>query len=62
MRDGAEHVEGQLAGGRRGVDLLLEAEQGHATALQLLDDGQQLGEGPTQTVKAHDRQGVVLRA
>jgi hypothetical protein len=42
VRDGAEHVEHEFAGGRRSVDLLLKAEQRDAALLQHGDCGQQL--------------------
>ena len=41
-------------------DLLLQAEQSHATAFELVDHGQQLGKRTSQTVKAHHGQGVTL--
>jgi hypothetical protein len=41
--NGAEDVEDQLTGGRRGVDLLLQAEQRDATLPQLGDRRQQFG-------------------
>ena len=60
MRDGAEHVEDQFAGGRGGVDLFLQAEQGDAAELQLFDDGEEFGEGSAEPVEADDCQGVAL--
>jgi hypothetical protein len=42
-------------GSREGVDLLLQAEQGHAAGLQLLDDGDEFGEGAAEP---DDRQCV----
>ena len=54
MRNGAEDMEDQFAGGGRGVDFFLKAEQGEATRLQLLDDRDQFGEGAAEPVEAYD--------
>ena len=60
MRDGAEHVKDQLTGGRGGVDLFLQAEQGDSTGLELFDDAEKLREGAAEAVEADNRQGVAF--
>ena len=47
MGDGAEHVEDQFARRRGSIDLFLEAEQGDAADLQLLDDRDEFRKGAT---------------
>lgn len=58
VRDGAEHVEDQLAGGRAGVDLILKAEERDAALLEQGHTGQQFGERSAQAIEAHNSQGV----
>ena len=58
MRDGAENMEDQFAGGRGGIDFFFEAQQGDAAFLQHDDCGKKFGEGPSQPVEADDGQGV----
>ena len=58
MRDGAEDVEHELAGGRGGVEALLEADQVDATGLEVVDGLEQLPERAPQTVGARDAQAV----
>jgi len=58
VRDGAEHMEDQLAGSRRRVDHLLQAKQREAALLQHRHDCQQLAQRPSQAVQAHHGQRV----
>ena len=54
MRDRSEHVEDQLAGGRVGVDPLLQAEQSDAALFEHRDRGQQFAERSSEPVETHD--------
>ena len=58
VRDGAEHMEHQLARGRAGVDALLQADKRDAALLQHRHGPEQLGQGPTQAIEPDDRQRV----
>ena len=58
VRDGAEHVEHQLARGRAGVDPLLQADERDAALLQHRHRREQLGERPTQAVEPDDGERV----
>ena len=58
VRDGAEDVEHELAGGRGGVKTLLEADQVDATGLELVDGLEQLPERASHTVEVSDAQAV----
>ena len=60
MRDRAEDMEDQLAGGRSGVDLLLKTDQGDAARLEQGDGCQQLAERAPEALKANDRQRVTV--
>jgi hypothetical protein len=60
MSNGPEHVEDELTGSGRGVDLLFEAEQGNAVVAQLRDRRQQIGKRPPEPVEPHHRQRVAF--
>ena len=60
LGDGAEDVEHELAGGGRGVDLLLEGDEGDLALLQLLDDLEQLAQRSAEAIEAHDHDGIAL--
>ena len=58
VRDGAENVKHELAGGRGGVEALLEADQVDTSGLEVVDGLEQLPERAAQTVEASDAQAV----
>ena len=58
MRDGAEDVEYELAGGRGGIEALLEADQVDAAGLEAVDDFEKLSERASQAVEPGDAQAV----
>ena len=58
VRDRAEDVEHELAGGRGGVETLLETDQVDVAGLEAVDGLEQLPERAPQTVEAGDAQAV----
>ena len=58
VRDGTEDVEHELAGGRGGIEMLLEADQVDAASLQAVDGLEQLAQRASQTVEPGDAQAV----
>ena len=58
MRNRTEDVEYELAGGRRGVEALLEADQVDAAGLEAVDGFEQLAQRASQTVEPGDAQAV----
>ena len=58
MCDGAEDVEHEFAGGRGGIETLLEADQVNTAGLELVDGLEQLPERAPQAVEASDAQAV----
>ena len=58
VADGAEDVEHELAGGRGGVEALLEADQVDAAGLESVDGFEQLPERAAESVEADDAQPV----
>jgi hypothetical protein len=58
MRDRAKHVEDELAGSGRGVDLLLERDQPDTACFELIDGFQQFAQGPAEAIEAHDAERV----
>ena len=55
VRDGTEDVEHELAGGRGGIEMLLEADQVDAASLEAVDGLEQLAQRASQTVEPGDR-------
>ena len=58
VRDGAEDVEYELAGGRGGIEALLETDQMNGAGLEAIDDFEKLSERASQTVEPGDAQAV----
>ena len=58
VRDGTEDVEHELAGGRGGIETLLEADQVDAAGVEAADRFEQLLERASQTVEPGDAQAV----
>ena len=58
VRDGIEDVEHELAGGRGGIETLLEADQVDAAVLEAVDRFEQLLERASQAVEPGDAQAV----
>ena len=58
VRDGTEDVEHEFAGGRGGVEALLQADQVDAAGLEPVDGFEQLSERASQTVEPGDAQSV----
>ena len=60
LPDGSHHVKDQLACRGRGVDVLLDRDEGHAAASEMLESFDQLLDGAGRTIKALDDDGVKL--
>src|SRR4029077_17742259 len=58
VRDRPEYMEHQLAGGRVGIDLFFQAEQGDATLLEHGHGGEQLPERASEAVETDNRERV----
>ena len=58
VRDGTEDVEHELAGGRGGIETLLEADQVDAAGLEAVNGFEQLAQRASQTVEPGDAQAV----
>ena len=58
VRDRPENVEHELAGGRGGVEALLEADQVDATGLEAVDSLEQLAKRASQSVESRDAEAV----
>ena len=58
MGDRTEHMEHELAGGRGGIEALLEADQVDAAGLEAVDDFEKFSERASQTVEPGDAQSV----
>ena len=59
MRDRTKDVEYELAGGRGGIEALLEADQVNVASLEVVNGFEQLSQRASQTVEPGDAQAVI---
>ena len=58
MGDRAEHMEHEFAGGRRGIEAFLEADEVDAAGLEVGDDFEEFAQGASESVEADHAQPV----